>query len=76
MLVLVHLIAERAQAGSPMLIENGNKTMTATDAVIAATTILESARIEVFELAAWQANTNIGSVRRKRMENIHRSIGQ
>lgn len=59
----IRLLAERAQQGLPPCTFSGNNTLSATDAVIACTALLESVELAVFELAAWQAVSNIGSSR-------------
>ncbi|OJY38899.1 MAG: hypothetical protein BGP06_04830 [Rhizobiales bacterium 65-9] len=67
---LLRLLAARAQAGLEVDLATGNNRLSATDAVIASTAILESASIEVFELAAWQAMTSTGSSKRARASQI------
>lgn len=67
---LLRLLAARAQAGQDVDLATGNSRLSATDAVIASTAILESASIEVFELAAWQAMTSTGSSKRARASQI------
>ena len=57
------LLAAKAQQGAVPSLVSGNSRLAATDAVIAATAILESVGVEVFELAAWQAVSNVGSTR-------------
>ena len=64
------LLAARAQQGKVPPLVSGNSRLSATDAVIAATAILESVGVEVFELAAWQAVSNIGSSR----QNANRQL--
>lgn len=61
---LLRVLAAKAQSNLPIRLAVGNSRLSATDAVIASTAILESAGIEVFELAAWQAMTKVGSSRR------------
>lgn len=63
---LLRLLAARAQNGMTVDLGLGNNRLSATDAVIACTALLESASIEVFELAAWQAMTSTGSAKRTR----------
>ena len=63
---LLRLLAARAQNELTIDLSAGNSRLSATDAVIASTAILESASIEVFELAAWQAMTSTGSAKRGR----------
>lgn len=67
---LLRLLAARAQAGLDVDLATGNSRLSATDAVIASTAVLESASIEVFELAAWQAMTSTGSSKRARASQI------
>lgn len=57
----IRLLAAKAQEGEVPVTFAGNNTVSATDAVIACTAILESVELAVFELAAWQAVSNIGS---------------
>lgn len=57
----IRLLAAKAQEGEVPSTFAGNNTVSATDAVIACTAILESVDLAVFELAAWQAVSNIGS---------------
>lgn len=57
----IRLLAAKAQEGEVPCTFAGNNTLSATDAVIACTAILESVELAVFELAAWQAVSNIGS---------------
>ena len=57
----IRLLAAKAQEGEAPAAFSGNNTLSATDAVIACTAILESVELAVFELAAWQAVSNIGS---------------
>jgi len=61
---LVRVLAEKAQSGSVPALTSGNRVITATDGAIACTAILEAAGIELFELSAWQALTDVGSRRR------------
>jgi len=61
---LLRVLAARAQEDRTVNLASGNSRLTATDAVITCTAILESASIEVFELAAWQAMTSKGSSKR------------
>lgn len=63
---MLRLLAARAQNDLTLDLGAGNNRLSATDAVIASTAILESASIEVFELAAWQAMTSTGSAKRAR----------
>lgn len=63
---MLRLLAARAQNDLTVDMSVGNNRLSATDAVIASTAILESASIEVFELAAWQAMTGVGSAKRAR----------
>lgn len=65
---LLRLLGARAQNDLTVDLAIGNSRLNATDAVIACTAILESASVEVFELAAWQAMTNTGSVKRGRAD--------
>jgi hypothetical protein len=65
---LVRVLAERAQSGALPPVTGGNTIITATDGAIACTAILEAAGIEVFELSAWQALTDVGSRRRETPE--------
>lgn len=67
---LVRLLAAKAQAGSTPNLSAGNHQMTATDGVIACTAILESINVEVFELSAWQALSNVGSRRKAKSGSI------
>lgn len=60
---MVRLLAAKAQAGHIPVTSSGNSTFTSTDGVIACTAILETAGVEVFELSAWQALSNVGSRR-------------
>jgi hypothetical protein len=72
-MVLAHsirLLAERAQQGRTPCTFPGNNTISATEAVIACTAILESVELAVFELAAWQAVSNIGSSRLARTSPV------
>lgn len=57
----IRLLAAKAQEGEVPVTFAGNNTLSATDAVIACTAILESVELAVFELAAWQAVSNLGS---------------
>jgi hypothetical protein len=59
----IRILAAKAQQGEAPCTFSGNNTISATDAVIACTAILESVDLAVFELAAWQAVSNIGSRR-------------
>lgn len=59
----VRLFAAKAQLGPAPALVQGNHGLSATDGAIAATAILEAIGIEVFELAAWQACSNVGSRR-------------
>jgi hypothetical protein len=63
---MLRLLAARAQSDLTVDLSIGNSRLSATDAAIASTAILESASIEVFELAAWQAMTSTGSAKRAR----------
>ncbi|MCW6507817.1 hypothetical protein [Lichenifustis flavocetrariae] len=65
MITAARLLALRAQADLPTDLSAGNNRLAATDAVIASTALLEGAGIEVFELAAWQAMTTMGSNKRR-----------
>ena len=60
-----------SQAGEPPQPVSGNSGISATDGVIACTAILEAVGVEVFELSAWQALTDVGSLRRGR----HGTVG-
>jgi hypothetical protein len=65
----MRVFAAKAQTGvTPALIQ-GNHGLSATDGAIAATAILEAIGIEVFELAAWQACSKVGS-RRHEQEDM------
>jgi hypothetical protein len=64
----IRLFAAKAQTGANPALGRGNHVLSATDGAIAATAILEAIGIEVFELAAWQACSNVGS-RRHGQEN-------
>ncbi|MCO5072933.1 MAG: hypothetical protein M9944_17190 [Rhizobiaceae bacterium] len=66
---VLRLLAARAQNELTVDLGIGNSRLSATDAVIASTAILESASVEVFELAAWQAMTSTGSAKRARAEH-------
>jgi hypothetical protein len=59
----IRLFAAKAQEGQTPELVSGNHVISATDGAIFATAILEAVGIEVFELAAWQACSNIGSNR-------------
>ena len=59
----IRFLAAKAHAGDTPPPFGGNKSITPTDAVIACTAILESVNLAVFELAAWQAATPLGSRR-------------
>lgn len=61
---MVRHLAARAQAGSAPPLTSGNSGISATDGVIACTALLETVGVEVFELSAWQALTDVGSRRR------------
>lgn len=61
---MLRVLAARAQDDRTVNLATGNNRLSATDAVIACTAVLESASIEVFELAAWQAMTSKGSSKR------------
>lgn len=63
MAAAIRAVAAKAQNGQSVSVGGGNATITATDAVISCTAILESVGLAVFELAAWQAVSNIGSSR-------------
>jgi hypothetical protein len=65
---MLRLVGARAQNDLTVNLAIGNSRLSATDAVIACTAILESASIEVFELAAWQAMTSTGSTKRARTD--------
>jgi hypothetical protein len=60
----IRLFAAKAQAGRVPPVGHENHTINATDAAILCTAVLEAAGIEVFELSAWQALTDVGSKRR------------
>jgi hypothetical protein len=72
---LLRFFATRAQNDLPANLAIGNNRISATDSVICSTAILESAGIEVFELAAWQAMTNLGSSKRRRSHELHQGAG-
>jgi hypothetical protein len=59
----MRLFAAKAQNGETPALVQGNHALSATDGVIFATAVLEAVGIEVFELAAWQACSNVGSRR-------------
>jgi hypothetical protein len=59
----IRYLAAKAHAGDLPPPFGGNKSITPTDAVIACTAILESVNLAVFELAAWQAVSTLGSRR-------------
>ena len=59
----VRLFAVKAQTGETPKLTHGNHVLSATDGAIFATAVLEAVGIEVFELAAWQACSNVGSSR-------------
>ena len=59
----IRLFAAKAQNGETPAIAHGNHVVSATDGAIFATAVLESVGIEIFELAAWQACSNVGSRR-------------
>lgn len=61
----IKLFAAKAQSGEMPELVRGNHVISATDGAIFATTVLEAVGIEVFELAAWQACSNVGSHRNK-----------
>lgn len=61
---LVRVLAEKALSGATPTVTSGNAVITATDGAIACTALLEAAGIELFELSAWQALTDVGSRRR------------
>jgi len=65
----IRFLAAKAHAGDMPPPFGGNKSITPTDAVIACTAILESVNLAVFELAAWQAVTNLGSRRNEAPAN-------
>lgn len=60
----IKLFAAKAQSGEVPELFRGNHTVSATDGSIAATAILEAVGVEVFELAAWQACSRVGSRRK------------
>lgn len=66
----MRLFAAKAQNGETPALVHGNHTMSPTDGAIFATAVLEAVGIEVFELSAWQACSNVGSRR-----HIHRNDG-
>jgi hypothetical protein len=59
----IRFMAARAQAGDLPPPVGGNKSISPTEAVIACTAILESVNLAVFELAAWQSVSGLGSRR-------------
>lgn len=59
----IRLFAAKAQNGETPALVRGNHAVSATDGAIFATAVLEAVGIEVFELAAWQACSNVGSRR-------------
>lgn len=59
----IRVFAAKAQAGVTPALSHGNHAVAATDGAIFATAVLEAVGIEVFELAAWQACSNVGSRR-------------
>jgi len=59
----IRVFAAKAQAGVTPALTHGNHALAATDGAIFATAVLEAVGIEVFELAAWQACSNVGSRR-------------
>lgn len=59
----IRVFAAKAQAGVTPALSRGNHAIAATDGAIFATAVLEAVGIEVFELAAWQACSNVGSRR-------------
>jgi hypothetical protein len=59
----IRFLAAKAHAGELPPPFGGNKSITPTDAVITCTAILESVNLAVFELAAWQAVSTLGSRR-------------
>jgi hypothetical protein len=65
----IRLFAAKAQNGETPALVQGNHAVSATDGAIFATAVLEAVGIEVFELAAWQACSNVGS-RRHINENV------
>lgn len=68
---LMRILAARAQEDRAVDLGAGNNRLSATDAVIACTAVLESASIEVFELAAWQAMSSRGSSKRSASTPSH-----
>ena len=65
----VRFLAAKAHARDMPPPFGGNKSITSTDAVIACTAILESVNLAVFELAAWQAVSTLGSRRNGSLPN-------
>jgi len=59
----IRVFAAKAQTGETPALAHGNHTVAATDGAIFATAVLEAVGVEVFELAAWQACSNVGSRR-------------
>ncbi|MGX1308106.1 hypothetical protein AB7M35_002864 [Amorphus suaedae] len=57
----IRFMAAKAQAGALPPPAGGNQSISPTDAVIACTAILESVNLAVFELAAWQSVSKLGS---------------
>ena len=57
---VVRLYAAKAQLGSAPKPFARNSGVTVTDVAIACTALLEGARLEVFELGAWQSMSGIG----------------
>lgn len=60
---IVRLYAAKAQAGTAVRPYGRNSGVTVTDVAIVCTALLESARLEVFELSAWQAMSGIGRLK-------------
>jgi hypothetical protein len=57
----IRTLAAKAQEGIAPPPFGGNSSISPTDAVIACTAILDSVGLAVFELAAWQAVSNLGA---------------
>jgi hypothetical protein len=63
----IRLFAAKALDGRVPPIGHSNHKISATDAVVVCTAALETVGVEVFELSAWQALTDVGSRRRTPM---------
>jgi hypothetical protein len=62
---VIAVFAAKAQAGVDVRPFGRNSGVTATDVAIGCTAMLDAAGLELFELAAWQAMSNVGRISRR-----------